>query len=84
MAWTETRMDHPQDDRARRSEYNNWKATRMSTEELQRQLDLAVQAVEEMCRIVESMEKLLHMAIEERDAAIAYIQASDLIGRAKL
>jgi hypothetical protein len=56
----------------------------MNTEDLQHRLEIAIQAVEEMYRIVESMEKLLQIAIQERDAAIAYIQASDVIGRAKL
>lgn len=56
----------------------------MNTEELQHRLDVAIQAVNELNRIVQNMEKLVQILIQERDAAIAYIQASDLIGRAKL
>ena len=56
----------------------------MNTEDLEHRLNVAVQAVEQMCKIVESMEKLLQVAIDERDAAIAYIQASEAIGKAKL
>ena len=55
----------------------------MNTEDLEHRLNVAVQAVEQMCKIVESMEKLLQVAIDERDAAIAYIQASEVINKAK-
>ena len=56
----------------------------MSTEELERRLQVTIEALEQMCRIVESMEKLLQVAITERDNAISYIQASEAIGKAKL
>lgn len=56
----------------------------MDTNDLEARLAQAVEAVEQMCRIVESMEKLVQVLMQERDAAIAYIQASDVINRAKL
>ena len=52
------------------------------TEDLEQKLELAVAAVTEFCRLVELMEKMLLVVTQERDAAMAYIEASEAMKRA--